>query len=191
MTAAERLSWLRRLLEDVPVIERETSTADGTSTDFILRNPPVRAVLGVWVDGAQQTVGTAFSLVDAEVVRFTRPPTAASSVVMVYDRQTFDDAELVQYLDVAAVDWTRDLGIVYAAGCLALDALLLGSATALRFGAGAEEANLPSVFDRLTTVRAQWGGVLAREAQRPAVFGEPSEPALLARALLVPTVPSE
>lgn len=137
MTAAERLSWLRRLLEDVPVIERETSTADGTSTDFILRNPPVRAVLGVWVDGAQQTVGTAFSLVDAEVVRFTRPPTAASSVVMVYDRQTFDDAELVQYLDVAAVDWTRDLGIVYAAGCLALDALLLGSATALRFGAGA------------------------------------------------------
>jgi hypothetical protein len=81
--------------------------------------------------------------------------------------QTYTDAALDFYLAEAGRDYAEPRQVVYRAAVLALDSMLTGAATALNFGAGAENFDMASVFDRLTRLRA----IAASETTaRPGVY---------------------
>jgi hypothetical protein len=82
---------------------------------------------------------------------------------------TWDDAELGHYLLQAAETWTADRHIVYQAVVYAIDSIMMGAATALNFGAGQENFDMVSVWQRLQQWRemiVQW---LETEAAQPAL----------------------
>jgi hypothetical protein len=174
------LEWLRRILEDVLSEEAEAATADGESREFRVANPPIAAgTLTVFKNSVQLATPADYLLLpDARTIRFATTPNVNDALLFKYANLTFDDAELLHYLAVAALDWDSQTGRVYRAAVLALDSLLTGAATSLRFGAGSEERDLPSVFDRLAQWRAMLAQELAAQAARPALF-DPGPPAVL------------
>lgn len=173
------LEHLRNLLEDNPAPEHEISIATGDESEFFVSNPPITNGV-VKLDGLVQTLGVDYTigLVSGVAIKivFNSLPVAGTKVEIEYTRQTWTDAELLAYLGLATIDWAGSpVGIVYQAAILALDSTLTGAATALNFGAGDENADMASVFDRLTRLRAVLSGHLAAEARRPLLLA-PSPP---------------
>lgn len=131
--------------------------------------------MAVTLNGSPQTAGTHYTQPDVATVLFAAPPPASAHIVMTYSRQLFQTLELESYLAVASEDHDRQVERVYRAGILAVDSLLIGTATALSFGAAGSKADMPSVFDRLATLRAAFAAALAGEAARPRVI-QPIDP---------------
>ena len=160
--------WLRRLLEDLPLFEADSAAGDGTRTEFAVTKPPITTDSAVVsVDG--QAV-TAFTVERDAVVRFTTAPAAGANVVIAYQRQSFADDELDFYLEQATVRFADSDHQVYRAAIYAIDALLMGTATALNFGAGAENFDMVSVHTRLVALRNMYLEQILREAEEtPAI----------------------
>src|SRR4051812_23012631 len=139
MTDLERL---RGLLEDEATDEVEVATGDGSTTVFAVRNPRAAddPTTTVSVDGADLVRGVTFFVTDnGRTITLVPAPPAGAQVIIRYRRQSFTDAELTDYLARAALDWgAGTVGLIYRAGLLALDTLLLGTATAVDFGADSE-----------------------------------------------------
>ena len=184
LTIEEQLAWLRDLLEDNPTEEIEAVTGDGGTRSYTVSNPPMTAdSLKVLVDGEQKTLGTDYTVPDAQTISFAQAPAAGTHVVFQYGRQLFSDAELTRYLTTAGEKYTdppcnsSDIH-VYRAAIFAIDALLVGAATALRFGAGAEDFDMPSVFERLLSLRSAWweqfGGCFELTEGADALTDEPA-----------------
>jgi hypothetical protein len=149
------LTWLRRLVEDQARTEVEQAVASGQETRFYLSNPPVTGNVVVAVDGVTKTADADYFVEDARLVRFALAPNAGSNITIQYDRQTFTDEELTEYLTAAALRFTG-VAQIYTAAIYAIDSLLVGAATALDFGAGAETYNMSSVFARLQSLREMY-----------------------------------
>jgi hypothetical protein len=164
-----QLEWLRKLLEDEVQQEAELATADGAETDFFVQNPPIAAGSDtVLLEGLAQVRGVNYTVRDSKAISFAAPPANQMSVLITYERQNFLDAELLGYLEQAGKEYIEDRHIVYRAAIFAIDSLLMGAATSLRFGAGAEDFDLPSVFARLLELRRMFIEWLAEEAEAPA-----------------------
>lgn len=150
MSALE-LAWLRRLLGDQQVPQIETAVASGADTDFYVQTPPITSgTVTVTIDNVPNV---AFTVLQERAVRILPAPVAGAAVVIAYERQTFTDAELNEYLGYAGANWEGP-SKVYQAAVYAIDSLLMGAATALDFGAGAEAYNMTSVWSRLSQLRA-------------------------------------
>jgi hypothetical protein len=149
------LGWLRRLMEDAPAVEVETAVGDGVERLFLVRNPPMTATSEVvTVNGATQDLGTDYTITaEADGVLFVTAPPLNATVTIQYSRQSFTDDELTQYLTQAALDYTSTRNRVYQAAIYAIDALMVGAATALNWGAGAESFDMVSVWERLQRIR--------------------------------------
>lgn len=165
LSTVDRIEWLRRLLEDLPAVELETASASGLEVEFYVNNPPMLTAPApvVTVAGAVLVEGGDYSIpTERDRVILLVPPTAGATVNIRYWRQTFDDAELTRYLTAAAPSYGADddVFVVYRAAIYAIDALLMGTATALRFGAGAEDFDLPSVHERLMGLRQMFAEYL-------------------------------
>lgn len=172
------LARLRALLEDVPGWQVETAAGTGSNRDFYFANPPAlqTPALVVALNGVVLATPADYVVsTERDRVTLTTAPPAGSMVAMKYARQTFNDDELLGFLSEAAVDWPAGVGRTYRAAAFALDTLLMGVATALNFGAGAETFDVAGVHERLERVRAQFAAELSRQAARPAVLA-PVEP---------------
>lgn len=152
--ALTNLEWLRRLLQDVGSVQNEVAASNG-EVDFFVRNPPMMAGSeDVYVDNVPKNPPGDYTVpASLDRVSFTAPVTAGAQVVIRYSRQNFPDDELEHYLAQAGNQWTASRHVVYQAAIFAIDALLMGTSTALRFGAGAEDFDMPSVDQRLKELR--------------------------------------
>jgi hypothetical protein len=147
------LEWLRRLVEDSGTRKVERLVASGVETDFYVQNTPVvDASVLVTVEGEP---GEDYEVVDGRIVRFSDPPPEGTDLAIYYEWRAFSDEELDFYLAQAAMVRTG-AAKVYQAAAYAIDTLLLGAATALDFGAGAETYNMSSIFQRLTGLRTAY-----------------------------------
>jgi hypothetical protein len=162
------LSWLRRLLEDVPRVKLDSAYADGERTDFYVTNPPAANTL-VAVNGQLKALATDYDLIDDRGVRFLVAPATDAQVVIQYERQTWPDDELDHYIEQALQEWDLDRHVVYRAAIYAIDTLLIGLATGMNFGAGAEAFDIASVFARMQQLRALFLQQLAAAMDEPSL----------------------
>lgn len=165
---AENLAWLRRLLEDQG--ERHVESAVAGGPEFYVRNPPMSADPPevVSVAGGVRTAGVHYDAYpDRIVFRAGFEPPVNAMVQISYTHQTFPDAELQDYLAAAqsTLGVTDQHLVVYRAAVFAIDALLMGTATSLRFGAGAEDFDMPSVHARLLELRRTYLEAVATELE--------------------------
>lgn len=172
-TAADPLTWLRRLVSDVSLIKVDLITAPGGVTEFFASNPPILDPVTVTVDGVPVDPSE-YTVTDSSIV-FDSAPAAQAQITFRYARTTFSDDELEGYLAVAAEQYDDDLEIVYRAAILALDTVLVGAGTALDVGSGQETLALSSIFNRLTDLRTAWVAELTAQEARPRTF-IPAEP---------------
>lgn len=162
------LEWLRKLIEDEPRMEVETAAASGTERDFFVANPPiVTGSVAVAVNGLT-LAETEFSVVDNRIIRLVTVPALDAQVTIEYSHQTFSDRELEHYLTQAKLEFADQRYYVYRAAMYAIDTLMVGLATALDFGAGAETFNMSSVHARLSQMRASYAQHLTEGDDRPA-----------------------
>jgi hypothetical protein len=172
MPITDVLSWLRTLIEDLPVIARDTAAADGATTAFFVKNAPMSASPApmVAINGVSKAEGVDYAVTaERSGIVFPVAPVADAQVTVVYGRQTFDDAELQWYIGQAQTEWTLDRHVVYRAAIYVIDSMLMGMATAMHFGAGAEDFDLPSVYQRLTQLRALWTTALEGFMDEPTI----------------------
>jgi hypothetical protein len=160
--------WLRRLLEDAPRVEQDSAAADGVQVDFYVSNPPITGDVAVLVDTAAVDPSL-YAAIDTRGVHFFTAPTEGSTVTVQYLTQTWPDGELAHYIEQGRADWNTDRDVVYQAAIYAIDSLLLGMAASLEFGAGAEQFNLPGVYQRLMELRAMFAEVLVQSSDQPSL----------------------
>lgn len=162
------LDWLRRILEDVPRIESDSGAGDGVRTDFFVSNPPITNQLAVAIDGTY-VLDSTYTLIDVRGIRFNTAPADGTTVRLEYTTSTWPDGELGYYIEQAQKDWNEDRDVVYQAAYYAIDTLLVGLAASLEFGAGAEQFNLPGVFERLRTLQQMFLERLQAAEDRPSL----------------------
>ena len=100
--ALSTLERLRRKIGDRSAIRRETSTADGLSTNFKLKLSPVNAtpVPQVWLDDTLLTEGVDYSVnYEDGVIIFSNAPTVNQKLVFQYYAVVWTDVDLQDYLD--------------------------------------------------------------------------------------------
>lgn len=163
------LEWLRKLIEDEQTTENESSAASGSETTFFVGNPPIIGVPVVGVNGVPKAEPADFTHT-ARYVAFTAAPAANSTVTIQYERQSFPDAELEHYVEQAKLDFSDQRLYVYQAAIYAIDSMLLGASTALNFGAGAENYDMVSVWNRLTRLRDMYAKYISDAADRDPVL---------------------
>lgn len=149
------LQWLRKLIEDELTTENESSAASGAETTFFVGNPPIIGTPTVGVNGVPKQNPADWTNTSRYVV-FGTAPAANATVTIQYDRQSFTDDELNHYLTQAQLDFDDQRLYVYQAAVYAIDSMLLGASTALNFGAGAENYDMVSVWNRLTKLREMY-----------------------------------
>jgi hypothetical protein len=150
------LDWLRRLMEDAPAVEIESAVGDGVEKLYNVRNPPMTAASEIVIVNGTTLATPAGYVVTQELdgVVFATAPAAGHQVTIQYSRQTFSDAELSEYLTQAGAYHTSEPNRVYQAAIFAIDSLMIGAATALNWGAGAENYDMVSVWQRLQQIRS-------------------------------------
>lgn len=171
------LTWLRKLLNDTNTSEVEVTDGNGTTTTFLVRNPPVPDddTTKVTVAGEQLARGSEFYVTDSgRSITIPAAPADGAQIVITYSSQLWDDDELQTYLQEATKHRDPLLerpNYIKTAGIMAIDTLLSGTATGLDFGAGAETFNISSVFQRLMALRDAWRAQLTQDDDETPAFG--------------------
>src|SRR5437764_11688338 len=102
--ALTQMQWVRTLLNDVGMVERELATASGLDTIFYVQKPAMLAVPAptVAVNGVVLTAGVDYIITpDSDAIAFVNRPAQGEQVSITYKRQTFADDELDTYLTEA------------------------------------------------------------------------------------------
>lgn len=156
MDIPAQIAWVRKLIEDTPLARVEQMVAPGGTPEFYVERPPmIDGTVSVLLNGADQVLGADYTVEDAgRTIRFSAAPPADAMVTVKYSRQRFSDDDLKVFLDASDAAAETDAARVYGASVAAIDTLLLGAATALDFGAGAETFGMSSVFNRLMQLRS-------------------------------------
>lgn len=157
-----RREWLARILQATPSVGTQTLIGDGQSNVFFLRDAPAsKPAPSVAIGAETMTPGNGFTIDAAapNALRFAAAPADGAILRVQYFTTVWEEQELAGYIAQAEKQYSEDLGVVYQAAIFAIDAVSLGMATALNFGAGQETYDLQSVYDRLMQLREtfnQW-----------------------------------
>ena len=169
------IAWLRRLISDVPAMHHDLAMGDGSTTAFYLAAGAATAgTVIVTVNDALQELGADYQLTPGlDGIVFDSPPPDEARVRIGYSNTEWDDDTLETFLAAAGQRYDVNVEmvlVIYQAAIYAIDTALIGLATALNFGAGAEQFDMASVFNRLLQLRDTWLAFITEQLDSTAVL---------------------